>query len=242
MPSSESSGGSVWLRPERPPRDRQLTRERIVDVAVAVLDAEGHRGLSMRRVATALGVTAGSLYWYVHTKDDLLELALDRVLAEVSAGPGTSGWRDALAALARSNRAMLLRHRWALSELTVRPNLGPNALALAETGLRLLEHAGFTGSDLDAAMAAVNDHVVGAVIAEVAWRDTLARMSGTGSEWDERAAEYLRRVAERHPTLAGRMAATGEIDVEHESERRFAFGLGCLLDGLATRCAAPSPS
>ncbi|MEU1387333.1 MULTISPECIES: TetR/AcrR family transcriptional regulator [unclassified Nonomuraea] len=101
-------------------------------MAVAVLDAEGHRGLSMRRVATELGVTAGSLYWYVRTKDDLLELALDRVLSEVRAGSGTSGWRDALAALARSNRAMLLCHRWALSELTVRPSLGPNALALAE--------------------------------------------------------------------------------------------------------------
>lgn len=108
--------------------------------------------------------------------------------------------------------------------------------------MRLLESAGFVGSDLDAAMAAVNDHVVGAVIAEVAWRDTLARMSGTGSGWDERAAEYLRQLAERHPTLAGRMAATGEIDVERESERRFTFGLGCLLDGLATRCATPSSS
>ncbi|MER7498943.1 TetR/AcrR family transcriptional regulator [Nonomuraea pusilla] len=241
MPSSESSGGSVWLRPERPPRDRRLTRERIVDVAVAVLDAEGHGGLSMRRVATELGVTAGSLYWYVRTKDDLLELALDRVLAEVSADPGAPGWRPALAALARSNRAMLLRHRWALSELTLRPNLGPNALALAETGLRLLERAGFAGADLDAAMAAVNDHVVGAVIAEVAWHGTLERMGESGAGWGERAAGYLREVAARHPALARRMAATGEIDVERESERRFEFGLDCLLDGLAARRKAPLP-
>ncbi|OPG12862.1 TetR/AcrR family transcriptional regulator C-terminal domain-containing protein [Microbispora sp. GKU 823] len=174
----------------------------------------------------------------MRTKDDLLELALDRVLGEVRAEPDEPDepdWRHALAALARSNRAMLLRHPWALSELTVRPNLGPNALALAEAGLRLLARAGFADADLDAAMAAVNDHVVGAVIAEVAWRDTLARMSVSGAGWSERAAGYLREVTGRYPLLARRMAATGDVDVERESERRFEFALRCLLDGLAAR-------
>ncbi|MFI7028881.1 TetR/AcrR family transcriptional regulator [Microbispora rosea] len=235
--SSDVPDGSVWLRQQRPPRDRQLTRDQIVDAAVVVLDADGHRGLSMRRIAADLGVTAGSLYWYVRTKDDLLELALDRVLGEVRADPDEPDWRRALAALARSNRAMLLRHRWALSELTVRPNLGPNALALAETGLRLLARAGFADADLDVAMAAVNDHVVGAVIAEVAWRDTLARMNASGADWSERAAGYLREVTGRYPLLARRMAATGDLDVERESERRFEFALRCLLDGLAARRA-----
>ncbi|MEV4256070.1 TetR/AcrR family transcriptional regulator, partial [Spirillospora sp. NPDC049652] len=155
MPSSDS----VWLRPDRPPRDRRLDRERIVAVAVALLDAGGHRELSMRRVAEALGVTAGSLYWYVRTKDELLELALDHVLGEVgvtdgdAADPDGADWRRAVAGLARSHRAMLLRHRWVLSELTVRPNLGPNAFALAEAGLRAMSRAGFAGDGLDAALA-----------------------------------------------------------------------------------------
>ncbi|MEO3784136.1 TetR/AcrR family transcriptional regulator [Actinocorallia sp. B10E7] len=235
MSSSDSSDGSVWLRPERPPRDRRLTRSRIVEVAIAVLDADGHRGLSMRQVAARLGVTAGSLYWYVRTKDDLLELALDHVLGEVRADPDEPDWRRALAALARSDRAMLLRHRWVLSELTVRPNLGPNALALTETGLRLLDRAGFADADLDAAMAAVHDHVVGSVIAELAWRDTLARMREADRDWSEQAADYLREISERHPFLARRMAATDKVDVEDESERRFEFALQCLMDGLAAR-------
>ncbi|MBA9003596.1 TetR/AcrR family transcriptional regulator [Thermomonospora cellulosilytica] len=235
MPTSDPSAGSVWLRPERPPRDRRLDRGRIVAAAVAVLDAEGHRGLSMRRIAADLGVTAGSLYWYVNGKDDLLELALDHVLGEVRADPEEPDWRRALGDLARSQRAMLLRHRWVLPELAVRPNLGPNALALAETGLGLLARAGFADADLDAAMAALNDHVVGAVIAEISWRDALARMRDTGTGWAEQAADHLRRVSERHPLLARRMAATREIDVERESVRRFEFALQCLLDGLAAR-------
>ncbi|TDC87111.1 TetR family transcriptional regulator [Nonomuraea deserti] len=237
--SADFSEGSVWLRPQRPPRDRRLTRDQIIDAAVTVLDSEGHRGLSMRRIAAGLGVTAGSLYWYVRTKDDLLELALDRVLGEVCAAPDEPDWRRALATLARHNRAMLLRHRWALSELTLRPNLGPNALALAERGLRLLARAGFADADLDAAMATVNDHVVGSAIAEIAWRDTLARMSETGAGWDARAAGFVREITERHPLLARRMGATSEIDVERESERRFEFALECLLDGLAARQGTP---
>ncbi|HEX2316639.1 MAG TPA: TetR/AcrR family transcriptional regulator [Thermomonospora sp.] len=238
MASADSPAGSVWLRPDRPPRDRRLTRDQIVTAAVAILDGEGHPGLSMRRVAADLGVTAGSLYWYVRTKDDLLELALDHVLGEVRADPGGRDWREALASLARSNRAMLLRHRWVLSELAVRPNLGPNALALAESCLTLLSRAGFSDEDLDAAMAAVNDHVVGAVIAETAWRDAMAGMGEADADWTEHAAGYLRTVAERHPLLAGRMRATAGVDVERESERRFEFGLACLLDGLATRRSA----
>lgn len=239
MPVSASSSpvsvdGSVWLRRERAPRDRRLSRARIVDAALPLLDAEGHRGLSMRRIATDLGVTAGSLYWYVRTKDDVLELALDRVLGEVPADPDEPDWRLGLAGLARDTRAMLLRHRWALRELTVRPNLGPNAFTLAETGLRLLSRAGFTGADLDAAMATVNDQVVGAVIAEVAWRDTLTRMRESAADWSEHATTaYLRDVAARHPLLARRMSAAREADAERDSERRFEFALTCLLEGLA---------
>jgi AcrR family transcriptional regulator len=229
---------SVWLRPERPARDRRLSRRQIVECAVAILDAEGGKGLSMRRIAADLGVTAGSLYWYVTTKDELLELALDEVLGEVLAEAGTGprdGWREALAALAAANRAMLLRHPWVLSDLAGRPNLGPNALALSEAGLAVLAGAGFADADLDAALAAVNDHVIGAVAAETSWRAALGRTGAGTAEWAEEAAAYMRQVARDHPLLGRRMAAAGDVDVERECARRFAFGLDCLLDGLAAR-------
>ncbi len=232
---------SVWLRPERPSRDRRLSRARIVAQAVGILDADGVRGLSMRRVASELGVTAGSLYWYVDTKDELLELALDEVLgetlAEVRAGGGaepSGDWRSALGALARRQRAMLLRHPWVLSGLSGRPSLGPNALALSEAGLTILAGAGFAGPDLDAALSAVTDHVLGAVVAETSWRAAL-EPAGGAARWRERAAEYLSRVADEHPLLGARMSAAGEVDAGRESERRFGFALDCLLDGLEAR-------
>ncbi|MFV2177142.1 TetR/AcrR family transcriptional regulator [Actinomadura sp. LOL_016] len=227
---------SVFLRPERPSRDRRLTRARIVARAVEVLDAEGGRGLSMRRVASELGVTAGSLYWYVATKSELIELAHDEVLGEVLDAVRTDvtrgDWRAEVGGLARANRAMLRRHPWVLAGLADLPALGPNALALAEAGLAALDRAGFTGPAGDAALAAVNDQVVGAVVAETAWRASLAH---AGDADAREVGEHFRRVAGEHPHLAARADMPGEVDVTAECERRFAFALDCLLDGLAAR-------
>ncbi|WP_067814403.1 TetR/AcrR family transcriptional regulator [Actinomadura kijaniata] len=237
MSTSDDAPLSVWLRPEKPPRDRRLTRDRIVGRTVEILDSEGHRGLSMRRVATDLGVTAGSLYWYVTTKDELLELALDAVLGEVLAdlrAAPVSGWREGLGHLARSTRAMMLRHPWVVSDLTAQPNLGPNALALAETGLAVLSRAGFAERDLDAALAAVNDQVTGAVAAEITWRTVTARAA---ARWPGEAGDFLAGLHRDHPHLARRMAAATGVDVDAECDRRFTFALDCLLDGLALRLA-----
>jgi hypothetical protein len=149
-----------------------------------------------------------------------------------------AGWREALAGLARSNREMLLRHPWVLTDLAARPNLGPNALALSEAGLSVLSRAGFADADLDAALAAINDHVTGAVASELAWQ---AALRTTGDDWAEQADGFLRAVRERHPLLDGRMAASsGTRDPHEESERRFAFALDCLLDGLAARRTPPA--
>jgi AcrR family transcriptional regulator len=225
----------VWLRPERPPRDRQLNRERIVRAAVEILDAEGHAGLSMRRAAARLQVTAGSLYWYVAGKDELLELALDEVIGEVRVDLEEPDWRRAIAGMAHDHRAMLRRHAWVLTLLGTQPNMGPNALRLAESGLGILARAGFDDDLLDGALAAVNDHVIGAVVAEAAWRGAARQTDSTIVDWREQAADYLREVRRRHPLLGRRLSAAGAPGIDQVCETRFAFALDCLLDGLEAR-------
>jgi AcrR family transcriptional regulator len=236
-----SSGAprSVWLRPERPPRDRRLSRARIVVVAIESLDAEGHEGLSMRGVAARLDVTAGSLYWYVAGKDELLELTLDEVMGEVRADLDEPDWRLAVSGMARSHREMLRRHPWVLALLGTQPNMGPNALGLAEAGLGILARAGFAEHLLDGALAAVNDHVIGSVVAEAAWRSAVRQTDSTIVGWQEQAADYLREIEQRHPLLSRRLLAAGSPDIDEVSEARFAFALDCLLDGLATRRENP---
>ncbi|XIE79353.1 TetR/AcrR family transcriptional regulator [Streptomyces sp. SBR177] len=89
---------SVWLE-NRAARSgggpAGLDRERIVAASIRMLDEEGLAKLSMRRLATELNVTAMSLYWYVDTKDDILEYAIDTVYGEMDLvaveGPAAGG-------------------------------------------------------------------------------------------------------------------------------------------------------
>src|SRR3954447_6199190 len=101
-----SSRTSVWLEGKVRRGGRGggqpsgLDRDRITAATVRLLDAEGLAKFSMRRLAAALNVTAMSLYWYVDTKDDLLELALDSVYSEIAPPREDGPWEDRLRALA----------------------------------------------------------------------------------------------------------------------------------------------
>ncbi|MFG2338144.1 TetR/AcrR family transcriptional regulator [Streptomyces yangpuensis] len=150
---------SVWLvaGPATPARRRTeapsgLDRERITAATARLLDADGLTRFSMRRLAAGLGVTAMSLYWYVDTKHDLLELALDRVLGEqaLPAGPygsGGPGWQDGLRDLARGYRRVLADHPWVAPLSAAYPNIGPHARAFDAALQRLMDATGL----LDAA-------------------------------------------------------------------------------------------
>ena len=145
-----------------------LSRAEIVDAAIAVADAEGSDAISMRRIAQVLRSGTMSLYWHVANKEQLLDLMLDALIAEVDACPSPSGdWRADLQALARNDRAMLLRHRWAMDFVGGRPPLGPNTLLNLDRSLALLD--GF-GLDIPTAMnilMTVLTYVMGAALREM---------------------------------------------------------------------------
>jgi len=91
-------------------RARGLTRADIVDIAVAVADAEGTAAVSMRRIAKDLQVGVMSLYWHVESKEELHQLMLETVQAEIEAQVPSGDWRADLAAYARNTRAAMHRH------------------------------------------------------------------------------------------------------------------------------------
>lgn len=143
--------GAVWFREPRPAgRTSALTRERIVAAAVALLDEHGAAGLSMRKLAEVLNVHATSLYWHVPHRDDLLDLALDAVFADVALPARHSAeWREDVAAFMDQLGAALLRHPWSGPLASSRPLLGPNALARSEFVFAALVGAGFRGGRPD---------------------------------------------------------------------------------------------
>src|SRR5262249_813453 len=143
----------------RGPRPKFTVAE-IVSVAVALADAEGLAAVSMRRVAEQLGVTAMSLYTYVPSKAELLDLMVDAVRAEaVGEAYAPDGWRARLAEVAKSNWELYRRHPWLLQVATSRPVLGPNVIAKYDFELRALEGAPVSDVDIDLLLGLVLNYV-----------------------------------------------------------------------------------
>lgn len=222
MANDGDGAGQVWLRDE-PARKERVTRERIVDAAVGLLDEEGADRLTMRRLAERLGTGSTTLYGHVRTKEDVLDLALDAVYAEVRV-PSEPGhdWRGDLTALMHDWRAALLRHPWSAAVMA-RPMLGPNALAREEFLLSLLSRAGLTSPGLVTTAYGLSNYVIGSVLMQASWQ---AKSDGARRAADER----IRADRDRHPLLAEHR---GVLDDNWDAS--FTDGLDCFLDGLRSR-------
>ncbi|MGW6379447.1 TetR/AcrR family transcriptional regulator [Rhodococcus sp. NPDC055112] len=121
----------------RGPR-RGLSLEQILDAAIELADSEGVAALSMSRVAKALGFTTMSLYRYVESKDELIELISDRALGPPPEFAQGLGWREGLQQWAIAEREGVLRHPWWLQLPIVAPPTGPNNMRWLDAGLARL--------------------------------------------------------------------------------------------------------
>ncbi len=224
-------GMLVWERPEPPDRPvpAPLNRERIVRTAIRLADADGLEAVSLRKVATALGVGPMRLYSYIASKEELLDLMVDAAYAEIR--PVGDGWREVLRSLAESTRQAAHEHEWLADLLGGRPQLGPHALANGEAVVARLD-----GVDLDDVMpmvAAVNAYVIGAVRREIAARRA-ERASGMDERrWQAALGPYLERTfaTDRFPALATVVRDAAHLDADHT----FRMGLDFLLDGIEAR-------
>jgi AcrR family transcriptional regulator len=138
--ASERPDDLIWMRPEHAAVGRPAERSRgeITAAAVAVADRDGLDAVSMRRVAAELGTGAATLYRYVDTRDDLLDLMTDSTAAEYSFAAPSGDWLADLVEVGQQARAIMRRHPWLVVLLATRPVLGPNGLALLEHVLDVL--------------------------------------------------------------------------------------------------------
>ncbi|MEU2064380.1 TetR/AcrR family transcriptional regulator [Streptomyces sp. NPDC013455] len=246
--AGRSARDSVWRadgarRGGRGGQPSGLDRERITKASVRLLDAEGLAKFSMRRLAAELNVTAMSLYWYVDTKDDLLELALDATYAEVRLPDPENAdedWREQLRALAGEYRALLVRHPW-LSPLAGRfLNIGPRSLAFSRSVQRVVGRAGLPRNRVTSAIAAVFQFVYGYGTIEAHFH---ARIEDTGLSADEYLEQAMSMVAEVPGTAEvitesrDLMAARGGDTVAEMLDRDFAFALDLLIAGIEAMVA-----
>ncbi|MEV4425641.1 TetR/AcrR family transcriptional regulator [Streptomyces sp. R-07] len=221
----------VWERPEPPnrPAPASLSRERIVRAAIQLADADGLDAVSLRKVANALGVGPMRLYGYIAGKEELLDLMVDAVHAEIR--PAGDGWREALRSLAETTRHAAHEHEWLADLLGGRPQLGPHALASGEAVMAALGEV-----DVDAVMpvvTAVKAYVIGAVRREIAERRAERATGMDERRWQESLGPYLERTfaTGRFPALATVVRDAAHLDADDT----FRVGLDFLLDGIEAR-------
>ncbi|MDQ1037368.1 AcrR family transcriptional regulator [Streptomyces sp. V3I8] len=238
---------SVWLEGKAPRgggarggQPPSLDRDRITAVTAALLDAEGLAKFSMRRLAAELNVTAMSVYWYVDTKDDLLELALDAVYGELELpdpDAGEEDWRDQLRAIASGYRALLVRHPWVSPLAGTFLNIGPRSVAFSRTVQRVIRRTGLPPHRLAGAISAVFQFVYGFGTIEGHFTLRSAEAGMSPDEYFQQALSTARQAPELGEVLdesAQLMRARGGRTVEEMYERDFHFALDLVITGIET--------
>ncbi|GAA5070478.1 TetR/AcrR family transcriptional regulator C-terminal domain-containing protein [Nocardia iowensis] len=229
--------GTVVDTPQAAPqqqhgRETELTAATVVRAGMAIADAEGLAALSMRRVATELGVPTMSLYRHVGSKDRLVLLMADAAFGEAEfPDPPPTGWRARLEVLARLQWAMYHRHPWVVTAMWVsRPEPEPKLLAHTEWAARSFDDLGLDPDAVIYAHVSLYSYVRGvAVNLEL---EAVARRAGAPVEpWDIREPEFERLLAGgQFPTLAN---LNERNDFQFDIDKLFEFGLQRLLDGFA---------
>lgn len=244
MPGEYSGSGDprrtielLWglRRRRRGPRP-SLSGEQIVAKAIEVADRDGLGGLSMRRLADELGITAMSLYGYVPSKAELLDVMADRAYGEITAERDSgAAWQARLATLAQQHWAVLLAHPWLLSIAASRPLLGPNATALYDAELAAVDGLGITDIDMDLIVSLLDDYVRGAARGAAEASGAQARTGMSDEQWWEAYGPLLAEVLDpaRYPTAVRVGGAAGaEYGAAHDPARSFRFGLRRVIDGI----------
>jgi len=208
-----------------------LTAEAITTAAVGIADAEGLAAVSMSKIAKALGYTAMSLYRYVDSKQDLVEMMVDAVYGSPPELAGGADWREQSADWTRGVVERLRRHPWVLQVQLDTPPVWPNSTAWMEQGLRAL--AG-TGLDVQRKLSALL-MLEGYARNNVAMVQQFAGGDADDAGLGERYVARMRALVdpERFPEVFGAVVAGGFEGEGDFPQDEFEFGLEVILNGIA---------
>ena len=238
QPPTDRGSPSPWFDPPIDDQDRrhQLTRERVVAEALAVIAEDGVQALTMRGLAARLGVVPGAVYRHVRNKQQLQDLLLDGVLAEIDLDLDRSlNPSEQLKVLAHRLRQVLEQHPGVAGILKTRDPLGPHSLALAEAFLEPLQAAGFGDRDAGLAFFLLVDYTIGFAVSSpfTSVNEHRVRDPATRTQLHQ----FFRSLPpDRFPAL---VALGDQVWVDNR-DQRFSAGLQVLVDGLAHARTSPS--
>ena len=230
--------GLLWRHeaqePPRRGRPPKLTTDQVVAAAIAVADRAG-LSFTLRDIAAALDAPVMSLYSYVDSREQLLELMVDQCRLDMAHTDQDGGWTERLTAVAADNARLFDGHPWLADIESERAILGPGTLAKYERELGAVQSLPLSDVARDAALTLVVDFVRSSARAKAHARRE--REQEAPEQWWEREGARLAElgVAERFPlasrigTAAGQAQnAATDADAAHE------FGLKIILAGLAS--------
>lgn len=220
-------------KPQTTRRDTSLSRERIIETAIAILDEEGESALTFRTLAQRLATGAGAIYWHVADKHDLLAAACDAVTAQTLAGYVPQGVPErapeaGVHAIASGVFDMMEAHPWAGAALIRAGGQGPLVRILESLG-RQVQAMGVAHADQWATVSALLNYILG-VAGQNAANMQLARSGGVerAGLLDAMAAAWSGLDAGRYPfvrSMAGDLRA-------HDDRLDFLAGIDLILRGI----------
>jgi AcrR family transcriptional regulator len=242
--ATEHDHRPIWALPQPADRKPRYTREQIADAALRIADADGFDAVTMKRIAAELGAATMTLYYYVRNKTDIVALMQDAILADILVPDGDlrGAWRDAITAIARRTRDVLMAHPWSLASLND-AQFGPNAMRHFEQSLAAVAGTGLPLPARFELIAAIDDYVSGNALHAV---ESLTRARAAEADPGMVAAAVAYGIAQLHagdfPQLSAIYAEStlateppGPPMTEAALTSQFERGLQALLDGLAAR-------
>ncbi|WP_349409851.1 TetR/AcrR family transcriptional regulator C-terminal domain-containing protein [Pseudalkalibacillus sp. SCS-8] len=198
----------------------QLNKDQIVRSAINLLQKDGIHGLSMRKLADALGVKAASLYWHVKNKSDLLQLIAEKITSEVDL-PSSGSWDEQLKQIAVQYRKVLhsIRDSAEIMEDTV--PLTPQRIRLIEHVYQQLLAAGFPKQSVPYIASLYNNFILSFVQDEIRVSNHLEEDENPFSSID----------IERYSLFMDVNRSVGK----ENTEVQFQFGLDVFLEGLKAK-------
>ena len=218
--------------PESTPPRAQLSRGRIVAVAVELLEREGEDALSMRRIAAELGYGVMSLYNHVPNKAALLDAIAEYVMADLQfAADAQADWRDQARALVRTFREISRRYPRSVNVVIMRQLNSPAGVRPLELALATARAAGFDGVTAVRVMRTFVAYALGTVVND-ARLDQMRAGAAPGPDG------YLTRL---DPAEFPNALALAGILIEHDHEADFEFGLDLLITAVTALTGTVSP-
>ena len=211
-----------------------LTRERVLNGALAVADAGGAGSLTIRSLADHLGVKPMALYYHVANKSEILDGILDMVFSEIELPSAGGDWRTEMARRAHSARRVLKRHPWAIVLLQSGTAPGPATLRHHDAIIGALRGAGFSVAMTAHAYALLDSYIYGFALSEAS-----LPINGPDTVAEVAEAMIQHQPLDDYPHLA-EFSSEHILKPDYDFGSEFQFGLDVILDGLARSIPVPA--